>query len=418
MTTVLFDATRLLLRAPRGAPTGIDRVALAYAHWLTARTDIDLKPVWGVGGALTQMSRQRFAQLLAAAMPYGATGEANEAPSPAWPKLVAALQAPDDRSVLRSQPSAGPDLKAALWFGGLALRTPMLLAAAKTSAGAVYLNVSHFGLEQPGLLARLARAGVRPVVMIHDLIPIRWPEYCAPGAAARHARRIEGALRHGRLIIANSRATADDLAAYAAATGLPLPELCIAPLGLSAPFHGRPTPLSTPRPYFLAIGTIEPRKNLAFLLTLWNRLAERLGAAAPRLVVVGRRGWENEAVLDLLERAPGVRRLVHEVADLRDSELAQLVAGASALLAPSLAEGFDLASLEALALGTPVIASDIAAHRELATGARLVDPLDGPGWARAIEASLQARPTPAPFSAPTWEQHFTLVGPALDRCAG
>lgn len=417
MGPVLFDATRLLLRAPRAAPTGIDRVTLAYARWLAGRADIELRPVWGVGGALTDISAGRFAALLASAMPHGSEGSAGP-PSAAWPRLVDALTATTEVPALRGRRAIAPTLKSALWFAGVGLRAPSLLAGAKTPPGSIYLNVSHFGLEQPGVLARLAGAGVRPIVMIHDLIPIRWPQYCAPGAAARHAERIRGALSHARLIIVNSQATADELHAYAGEAALPAPETCIAPLGLSTGFLSPGAPLEAGRPYFLAIGTIEPRKNLAFLLTLWARLAERRGAQTPRLVIVGRRGWEYEAVVDHLERSPAVLRFVHEVADLRDGELGSLVGGARALLAPSLAEGFDLAALEALALGTPVIASDIAAHRELAIGARLVDPLDGPGWLAAIEDALAAPTAAVAFRAPTWAAHFEQVGRAIARRAG
>jgi glycosyltransferase involved in cell wall biosynthesis len=107
-------------------------------------------------------------------------------------------------------------------------------------------------------------------------------------------------------------------------------------------------------------------------------------------------------------------KYVHEIADLRDDELARLIHGARALLAPSAAEGFDLPVVEALALSTPVIASDIPAHRELAHGALLLDATDGPGWLREISAAA-ARPRKRgpPFQAPTWQDHFEIVRRAL-----
>jgi glycosyltransferase involved in cell wall biosynthesis len=136
-------------------------------------------------------------------------------------------------------------------------------------------------------------------------------------------------------------------------------------------------------------------------------------------VLVGRRGWENESVIDHLQRSAAVIRLVHEVSDLSDRELAQLVGAAAALLSPSLAEGFDLPVVEGLALGTPVIASDIPAHRELAGGAAtLVDPLDGPGWIDAIErAAARPRSHGPPYATPTWAAHFDQLSLALERLA-
>ena len=139
-----------------------------------------------------------------------------------------------------------------------------------------------------------------------------------------------------------------------------------------------------------------------------RRLAERMGAgdAAPRAAFPGRRGWENEAIIDQLERAPAILRHVHEVNNLGDREVARLIRGASALLSPSFAEGFNLPVIEALSLSTPVIASDIPVHRELAAGARLVDPLDGPGWLAAIDAALAGCLPRRSFAPPTWEAHF------------
>jgi glycosyltransferase involved in cell wall biosynthesis len=210
-------------------------------------------------------------------------------------------------------------------------------------------------------------------------------------------------------IVVNSHYTADELAAFAAREGITPPPIHAVHLGLEPTFL-TPLPAATPRPYFVHIGTIEARKNLAFLLTIWRRLYERMGDAAPQLVLVGRYGWENEAVLDHLERSPALQGLVHQAADLPDSVLATLMGSARALVAPSSVEGFDLPAVEASALGVPLIASDIPVHRELVPGAQLIDPLDGLGWLDALEKATLHAPKAAPFTAPTWTQHFAEVG--------
>jgi glycosyltransferase involved in cell wall biosynthesis len=295
-------------------------------------------------------------------------------------------------------------------FGAKALAS---LRATRPGTEALYLNVSHYGLEQPRVLERLAVRGARMAAMIHDLIPIVHPEYCSAPAAGWHVRRVETLLRHDSVIIANSRSTAQELRAFALAHDLPEPRVFVAPLGLEPVFTaGLETP-PTARPYFVCVGTIEPRKNVAFLLTLWRSLAERMGEKTPWLVLAGRRGWENEAIIDHLERSPPIRRFVHEVNDLTDNQLASLIKGANALLAPSFAEGFNLPVAEAAALGTPVIASDIAVHRELALHAGLLDPTDGPAWLTAIQAAAQTRVrgrVATPFS---WDEHFAIAGRAL-----
>jgi glycosyltransferase involved in cell wall biosynthesis len=180
------------------------------------------------------------------------------------------------------------------------------------------------------------------------------------------------------------------------------------------------------RPYFVALGTIEPRKNHLLLLNLWRQLAGSMGPAVPRLVVIGRRGWENENVLDMLERCAAIDGLVREESGLPDHEVARLLRGARALLFPSFAEGFGLPLAEALALGVPAVASDLPALREV--GGEVpdyLDPLDGAAWRAAVVE--YARPDSAVrraqiarmagWQAPSWEDHFAAVDGLLGLLA-
>jgi glycosyltransferase involved in cell wall biosynthesis len=403
---ILFDVTRLLQRANRASPTGIDRVVMAYARWLGSRPDLEAVPVAAVAGRLALVDQDIFRRQLANA----------EAPAPRpateqWRRLLTNLDPAGGpfvglRPTGRQKADPGMD-----W--GLLGRFYLRGRLTPAPQGEVYLNVSHSGLEQADLLPGLAARGVAPVVMLHDLIPITHPEFCGPGAHERHERRVQSALRNAALILTNSQATSEDLARYAEGLGGRGAVIQTAPLGVEGAFLSPPAVGKALRPYFVCVGTIEARKNLAFLLTLWRRLVERMGEGAPHLVLVGRRGWENEAVIDHLERSPAVRSRVHEITDLTDAQVAGLIAGARALLGPSLAEGFDLPVMEALTLGAPVIASDIPVHRELARGATLIDPLDGLGWLSAIENACRARPVGQPRAIQTWEQHFAIVGEAL-----
>lgn len=156
-------------------------------------------------------------------------------------------------------------------------------------------------------------------------------------------------------------------------------------------------------------------------MTLWRRLEERLGARTPSLVLVGRYGWENEAVLDHLQRSPNLQGVVHQASNLSDAALARLMRGARAVLAPSSVEGFDLPAVEACAMGLRLIASDIPPHRELTPGAELIDPLDGLGWLDAIERATLATPAVPSnaYAAPDWAGHFRIVAEAigLDRAS-
>ncbi len=430
-TVILFDVSRIMLRPGRTPPTGIDRVTEAYFDWLQSRPDVELWPVCSWAGVIWPLRADAFVRGFAAKRRRRRESSGARL---RWRRLLEALAETSDAV-------APPRPVRARWDPRLALPgvirvilalwdTARLARPRPLPAGAVYLNVSHFGLEQNGVLDRLKAKGVRSVIMLHDLIPIRYPEYCSPGAARLHLIRFEAALRTGAAVIANSEATRQEIEAYAIQRGLAPPPVSVAPLGLEAAFcsgggdepgdqdpdvreDGDPEKAPRPRPYFVCVGTLEPRKNLTFLLTLWRRIAERDGANTPHLVLLGQRGWENEAIIDLLERSPAILRYVHETQALDDACLAELIQGARALLSPSFAEGFDLPVNEALALGTPVIASDIPVHREFAGKAVLLDPLDGPGWETAIRAHMTARRRRRAAPRTSWAQHFKIVETTL-----
>jgi glycosyltransferase involved in cell wall biosynthesis len=196
----------------------------------------------------------------------------------------------------------------------------------------------------------------------------------------------------------------------------------VAPLGISTARNDTAFALPCKPPYFVMVGTIEPRKNHQFILMIWRRLRERLGALTPHLVIIGARGWENENVIDLLERSSQLRPLVHECNRTSDAETVHILRNAQALLLPSLAEGFGLPLAEALALGVPAICSDIAVFREVAGSVpEFVDPLDGLAWLEAIaDYSAEGSPRRAAqlarqssWRAPTWDEHFAKILPRL-----
>jgi glycosyltransferase involved in cell wall biosynthesis len=262
--------------------------------------------------------------------------------------------------------------------------------------------------------------------MVHDLIPITHPEYCRPGELQRHEDRMNTVLQTAAAIVANSQATLDELTSYAAARQLPLPPAIAAHLAPAPPLHPAAEP-PLDGPYFVMLGTIEPRKNHWMLLQVWRRLAERHGAATvPRLVVIGQRGWECENVIDLLERCRELQGVVTELPACSDEELASWLYHARALLFPSMTEGYGLPLVEALALGTPVIASDLPVFREIAGELPdYLDPLDGPGWQALIEEYSQTESLSRSaqlerlesYSPPTWKQHFTAVDRLLEGIA-
>jgi glycosyltransferase involved in cell wall biosynthesis len=409
---ILFDASRLVSRTERSSPTGVDRVCLAYAEWLLARPDVRMIPVRSKHDQLVAVDPVWFGDSVKQLRSRW-SGTKTQPVTEGETRLLAALH--DDGAVAQSVLSPAPPEEADR-NAGRRLRVWKQFFRSRRIAelppSRHYFNVGHTSLNTPDILASLKSHGVESVVLLHDLIPITHPEFCRPGDGDKHRVRVLTALKHASRILVNSRYTALELRRFAEQEGLQAPPIDAIHLGLETSLVARPAP-PTPRPYFVHVGTIEARKNLAFLLTIWRRLEERMGDKAPRLVLVGRYGWENEAVLDHLERSPNLRGLVHQASNLPDTTLATLMSNAQAVVAPSSVEGFDLPAVEACALGVPLIASDIPAHRELVPQAELIDPLDGLGWLAALErATLKKPPAPA-YRAPTWDDHFEQVAKTL-----
>ena len=375
---LLIDVTRLAARLLEGKrPTGVDRVSLAYIQRFRARASAMVRH-WGRWMQLPADSSQRlFAALL---------GEAGDAPR-----------------VVRSEVARAYVLR---W--GL-------------PADALLFNTGHSGLDDPGYAERVRRHGLRPVYFVHDLIPLTHPECCRPGEADKHRQRLLTMLNTGHGIIANSQATLEDLRRFARDAGLRLPPSVVAHLGVEAlPAPAAQAPLT--EAYFVALGTIEARKNHLLLLQLWRQMSEAGLPDLPRLVLIGQRGWECEQVLDLLERCPALHGRVLELGDCGDAELANWLHHARALLFPSFVEGFGMPLVEALHAGVPVLASELPVFREIAGDVpEYLDPLDGPGWRRAVldyaraDSPLRAAQLQrmGAFRAPSWADHFATVESAL-----
>lgn len=387
MHQVLIDVTRLLDRSVKGRlPTGVDRVSLAYIGHFGQRARAVIRHNRKSHVLTTASSRALFE----------------------W------LQSPSSKLTAIRIVTIG-------LFGGWLRRLHRGL-----SDRDFLFNTGHSGLEQPWYPAMVKRQGVKPVFMVHDLIPMSHPEYCRPGERDRHLTRMRNALQLAAGVVCNSQATLDELTAFAKASGLAVPPAVVALLAPSVPV-AQPGHRPMPEPYFVMLGTIEPRKNHWLLLQLWRSLVERLGPAAPRLVVIGQRGWECENVVDLLERCEALKGVVTELPRCSDADLMTWLHHAQALLFPSFAEGYGMPLAEALSLGVPVIASDLPVFREIAADVPdYIDPLDGKRWGELIQA--YARPDSPQraaqlqrlggFTAPTWPEHFDKVDALLEQLDG
>jgi len=422
---VVFDISRLVTRFTRPVPNGIDRVDLSYAeHFLSAARG-GLGAILGPTGP--RAVGNAMAGRIASAIREHWREEDPVEDDVAYQRVRAFL-----RGALRTEAGAAHRLSNAararrsiarlLRQGQVVGRHGLFPGRDIRSApeGAIYVNACQFPLWLDWHFRWLnGRKDVKAVFFIHDLLPIQYPEFFPPAEASRHARRFEVFARYGAGAIVASEATRDALVDHLERHGHTAPPILLLPIPVAASFRvDDDAPVTADDdPYFVVVGTIEPRKNHLMLLAIWRELVTLFRARTPKLVLVGMRGWDNENVVDMLERCHAIKPFVFESSGLSTPALNRLVRGARAVLMPTLAEGYGLPVVEAAAAGVRLIVSDIPAFHSFDNDYMTqIDPLDGPAWREAIVAHIP-RKTPGPCANPTfpqavnrsWAWHFEHV---------
>ena len=400
----LLDVTRLASRAGRGL-TGVDRVERAYLSHLLSLP----RPVYGLARTaigFVVLDRDGLTGLMRridGRMPWGP------------PDAVARLS----RRLTPMRRRADADLRRLAWASASRFGLRWLLRRI-LPPGTSYVNVGHSNLTPRVLRAVRGIRGSRIAVMIHDTIPLDWPQFQREGTVDRFRILLRTAGQGADLVIANSRQTAGDLDRWFATLGIEVPVLpALLGVDVPAPVPGDLPPGMPPgKPYFVCLGTIEPRKNHALLLDVWQDLDSAMPGRCPGLLICGSRGWRNEDVFARLDALPPDGP-VRELTGLSDGAVAALLQGAAGLLQPSLAEGFGLPCAEAAALQTPVICSDLPVYREMLEDIPVyLPPGDRYSWLRTIRKITEAdtgqrRTTAGGSDLPTWRMHFKIVLSAI-----
>jgi glycosyltransferase involved in cell wall biosynthesis len=235
------------------------------------------------------------------------------------------------------------------------------------------------------------------VVTVHDLTALRYPELCLPASLA-YPRLVERAVRHGAFVHVHSSFIRDEVRELLGVDG---DRVRVIPPGVDATGRARSArppatvdlrPRSTP--YVLALGAVEPRKDLPTLVLAFAELA-RLHEDL-ELVVAGPSGW-GEPAFAAAVAASGVAQRVVRVGYLEEGERQSLLGGAEVLAYPTLYEGFGFPPLEAMAAGVPVVATAGGAVPEVVGDAAVLVPTGdfvalAAGLARVIDdTGLRAR---------------------------
>jgi glycosyltransferase involved in cell wall biosynthesis len=259
------------------------------------------------------------------------------------------------------------------------------------------------------------RDGADLVGFVHDLFPLLQPQWFKPELQPRFAAHFEKLVERASLLLTPSMAVKRAVDAHLKqrnAHGVALAVRC-QPLGANFLLPGcmaqtrldatakLPAPLATDTEFALMVGTIEPRKNHATLLNAFDRLWER--GSAMQLVLVGAPGWCSDALLKRLETHPERGLRLHWLRSQSDAQLYALYTQASALVFPSLDEGFGLPLAEAAHLGCAVLASDLPVLHEVGGHWPTYLPaLDAQQWAKALHQLTVAPASVAPTY--TWAE--------------
>lgn len=219
------------------------------------------------------------------------------------------------------------------------------------------------------------------VITVHDLAFLHWPHFVTKDSAAYYGQ-IDRAIRHARHIIVPSEHTKRDLIGQLGA-----PENKVSVIYEAADPHFQPLPIEATRAevvqkykippnYILFVSTIEPRKNVAGLLTAFQHLREKYTTPDVGLVLAGSQGWLYEETLEMVDKL-NLRQYTFFLGRVSDEELRKLYVAARCHVHPAHYEGFGLPPLEAMACGTPTIVSNSSSLPEVVgDAALLVSPQD------------------------------------------
>lgn len=445
MKTLYIDASLPFRWGPH-PPVGIPRVETALIRqalrWKASPVGFFIVDSWGQGQRLDEAELRYLRRLVDGDLPQPIGGEGNSYLARLWKVL----------SIMRAAPFASGrefDRVAASFVSGCEKRHGVKFQLSKTAIRLFKIVKSALRpsrldtgdpLKDENALCFLSSASVHELAarkptgkarcgiftLMHDLIPIDFPQFVGPHHARGFVRNTQWQLENAHLLVCVSKYTADRVKCHAKTAGLRLlPQVAVASpgaflregvadRGMSTQRHKRE------RKFVLYCSTIEIRKNHILLLKVWHRLLPLLGDRLPALVLCGRWGWMYEELTAFMAQHPELAEHVQFRSNLSDRELAELYRDAEFSLYPSAVEGWGLGAAECLDFGLPVLISDAPSLTEATQGLMPTIPAhDVEAWCAAVTRActdpvwlVELRHTIATRYRPIREREFfaTIVG--------
>jgi glycosyltransferase involved in cell wall biosynthesis len=259
-----------------------------------------------------------------------------------------------------------------------------------SDASSVYVNCSFFSIvNSDGHAEQIKKSGLKPFYVVYDLLPLEFPElFWSDEISLRHFNILNAMASTDSTLISISHDVNHKLQKLISQIGLKCRGFSVSQCGVSEVFLKNKLSLYKNINFenkFTIFCTIEPRKNHILLLNVWREMINTGVDDIPKLSIIGRRGWNNEDVFRFLDKSPAIKQYVTVFDNLKDEDMIKEIKSSRATLFPSLGEGWGLPIVESMAMGIPVICSDIPVHRECSQGlATYIHPLDGLGWHREI----------------------------------
>lgn len=440
-----LDVTRILSRSAAPSPTGIDRVELEYAkhvladgghfvvqigdclalapRWLTEQVVGHLDKRWSQGGDHDQELDERVKRWRKQVrVPRPVSNIDKFFRSLEGKRFSARLKI--TRSERAYMAKKAPIVPAGISAIAVAA-VPFLFKKALTSdhkssakvlfspvsLSNVYLNVGHTGLEKDRLLGNLKKnPNWKTAIYVHDVLPITHPHLFVDGTKQKHDVRMRNVVKFSDIVFANSHFTAEE-------TERLYKRKVDAVLEIGSEASTRVPSHLGERTGFVSIGTVEPRKNYLWLVTSWISFCKKYPdiVKGEKLNIFGASGWLNGSNLERLKEEIESSSNVEMIHGASDEDVVAELKRSRAYLTAAEVEGWGMPLAESLSLGTPVICSDVKAHREVTRGKASFFEFNNEEELHALllksytDGAEEMAETASQFEPWLWESHFARL---------